>query len=120
MDRNYIGFCGLNCETCEARIATITNDDALRCEVARKWSELNHAEITPEMINCSGCRIEGAKTPFCDAFCAIRKCGLEKGVETCAQCSAVNSCSTLAVITKNSPEALSNMICLKENDEKSQ
>ena len=25
-----IGCCGLHCETCDARIATITNDDALR------------------------------------------------------------------------------------------
>ena len=120
MKTQYIAYCGLNCETCEARIATINNDDLLRKNVAESWSKLNAVEITPEMINCSGCRIEGAKTPFCDAFCAIRKCGLEKGVETCAQCSAVNSCSTLAVITKNSPEALSNLICLKENDAKSQ
>ena len=44
--------CGLNCETCEARIATIGNDDALREKVARDWSALNGVEITPEMINC--------------------------------------------------------------------
>lgn len=28
-------YCGLNCETCEARIATIHNDDALRKKVAK-------------------------------------------------------------------------------------
>ena len=27
---SMIACCGLNCETCDARIATITNDDALR------------------------------------------------------------------------------------------
>ena len=26
----YIAYCGLDCETCEARIATINNDNALR------------------------------------------------------------------------------------------
>ena len=26
----YIAYCGLNCETCEARIATVNHDDALR------------------------------------------------------------------------------------------
>ena len=63
---NYIAFCGLDCERCDARIATIHNDDTLREKVAKLWSELNGAEITPEMINCVGCRIDGAKTPYCE------------------------------------------------------
>ena len=71
----FIAYCGLNCETCEARIATVNNDDNLRKKVAAEWSELNQTEITPEMINCTGCRMEGAKTPFCDYICEIKKCG---------------------------------------------
>ena len=59
----YIAYCGLNCEACEARMATMNNDDTLRKKVAKLWSELNGVEITPEMINCAGCRIEGVKTP---------------------------------------------------------
>ena len=55
----YIAYCGLNCEACEARLATVNNDDALRQRVAREWSELNGVEITAEMINCVGCRIDG-------------------------------------------------------------
>ena len=47
----YIAYCGLNCEACEARLATVNNDDALRQRVAREWSELNGVEITAEMIN---------------------------------------------------------------------
>lgn len=38
---DYIAYCGLNCETCEARLATVNNDDALRSKVAKLWSELN-------------------------------------------------------------------------------
>ena len=34
MDK-IIGYCGINCEKCEARIATINNDDKMREEVAR-------------------------------------------------------------------------------------
>ena len=26
----FIAYCGLNCETCEARLATVRDDDALR------------------------------------------------------------------------------------------
>ncbi len=57
--KNFIAYCGLDCEKCEARLATINNDNELRTKVADKWSKLNNITITPEMINCEGC-----KTPF--------------------------------------------------------
>ena len=69
-----IGCCGLDCETCDARIATITNDNALREKTAALWTKLNGVTITPEMINCTGCRMEGAKTPFCDKLCPVHNC----------------------------------------------
>jgi len=28
--KEYIAYCGLDCEKCEARTATVNNDDALR------------------------------------------------------------------------------------------
>ena len=36
----YIAYCGLNCEACEARLATVNNDDALRQRVARAGTDL--------------------------------------------------------------------------------
>lgn len=74
----FIAFCGLDCESCDVRIATITDDDALRQRTAALWSSLNGVPITPEMIRCDGCRLCGAKTPFCNALCPIRRCALEK------------------------------------------
>lgn len=56
-----IGCCGLNCEACDARIATITNDNTLREKTAALWTRLNGVTITPDMITCTGCRAEGAK-----------------------------------------------------------
>ena len=78
----YIAYCGLDCEACEARLATVNNDNELRIKVAEEWSKLNGVEITPEMINCSGCRIPGVKTVYCDSLCLIRLCAREKQVET--------------------------------------
>lgn len=75
--REMIGFCGLDCEKCQARIATKNNDDKLRKQVADEWSKLNGILITPEMINCDGCRVNGVKTPFCDKLCTIRQCALK-------------------------------------------
>lgn len=70
--KNMIAYCGLDCEKCDARIATINNDDVLRAKVARLWTELNQVEITKEMINCTGCRADGVKTPFCGRKSGIR------------------------------------------------
>ena len=61
MDK-MIACCGLDCERCEAHKATVNDDNDLRKKVAKEWSELNKVTITPEMINCDGCRMDGRKT----------------------------------------------------------
>lgn len=101
--------CGLDCEKCDARTATLTNDDALRERTAALWSKLNGVTITPEMINCTGCRTEGAKTPFCDRLCPIRGCVREKGLDTCADCAQMDGCRTLGRIAENDPSVLENL-----------
>ena len=107
--KKYIAYCGLDCENCGARIATINDDDALRQEVAKEWSRLNGVEITPEMINCVGCRIDGVKTPYCEALCPIRQCALDRNVETCGSCSDMKSCEKLGAIIENNASAYQNL-----------
>ena len=111
--KDFIGFCGLDCETCEARIATINQNDELRQKVAREWSEMNRVEITPEMIHCTGCRIDGPKTPYCESFCPIRQCAVGKKVETCGACPEMESCEKLAAITGNNPDAAQHLQCYR-------
>ena len=107
--KEFIAYCGLNCETCEAWMATIHNDDTQRKKVAKLWSDLNGVEITPEMINCVGCRIDGIKTPYCESLCPIRQCAQKKSVETCGDCADVNACAKVAMILENSEEARRNL-----------
>ena len=76
--KDMIGYCGLDCEKCDAYLATVNDDQALREKTAKLWAELNNAPILPEHINCEGCRVNGAKTVFCEHICEIRKCALEK------------------------------------------
>lgn len=104
-----IAFCGLDYVACEAYKATAENDDALRAAVARKWSELNGVEITPDMINCDGCRVEGRKTPYCERLCPVRQCALSKGVETCGSCAGMDSCDKVGAIFAHAPEARRNL-----------
>ena len=98
-----IGCCGLDCETCDARIATITNNDALREKTAALWTKLNAVAITPDMIHCTGCRAEGVKTPFCDKLCPVHHCVREKSLDTCADCGQMDSCPTLGAYRREQP-----------------
>ncbi len=107
--KQLIAYCGLDCEACEARLATVNGDEALRRKVAKLWSEWNRVEITPDMIHCVGCRVEGVKTPFCDSLCPIRQCALGRGVGTCGDCADMERCETLAMITSNNAGALENL-----------
>ena len=107
--KDMIGYCGLDCEKCDAYLATINNDQVLREKTAKLWAELNRAPILPEHINCEGCRMNGAKTVFCDSLCGIRKCALNKGVSTCGDCPELEVCPTVGVIIKNNPSALASL-----------
>ena len=107
--RELIACCGLDCEKCEARKATLMNDDKLREKVAQDWSALNHVLITTEMIHCMGCRADGVKTPFCAGMCEIRKCALNKGFATCGDCQQLECCKTLGMVVGNNKDALENL-----------
>lgn len=110
-----IACCGLDCKTCDARIATLTNNNALREKTAALWTKLNGVMITPEMINCTGCRIDGAKTPFCDKLCSVHNCVREKGLDTCADCTQMDVCQELGRITSNYPSAMENLKQLRRS-----
>ena len=107
--KDYIAYCGLDCETCEARIATMNNDDALRRKTAKLWSEMNGVEITPEMINCEGCRMDGVKTRYCSSLCKIRQCALSKKFETCGECADIENCEKVGIIIGNNEKARHNL-----------
>lgn len=104
-----IAYCGLDCEKCDAYLATVTDDQALREKTAKLWAELNNAPILPEHINCQGCRVDGIKTVFCDNLCKIRQCALKKKRMTCGGCPDMENCQTLGEILSDNPEALKNL-----------
>ena len=96
--KNMIGCCGLDCEHCDAYLAT-----------TKLWSELNNAPILPEHINCEGCRGDGTKTVFCENLCEIRRCAMQKGLSSCGCCPDFTDCSTIQAFTEHNPSALENL-----------
>ncbi len=104
-----ISCCGLDCSVCDARIATLSNDNELRAATAEKW-KVQHgaADLTAEMINCTGCREAGVKFGYC-LVCGIRNCAVSKGFGTCGECPELEKCDTVAMVHRYVPEALANL-----------
>ncbi len=108
--KQLIACCGLDCESCDARIATVGNDPELREKTARKWSEMNNApEITADTIHCMGCRADGVKFAYCSDYCEIRKCVVEKGLDTCGDCKEMDTCRIVGAVFEHAPGAKENL-----------
>ena len=84
--KEMISYCGLKCNECAAYMATKSNDNEKRREVAARWSKQYKTDIRPEDINCEGCLSRGKKVFDHCNVCEIRKCGIEKKVTNCAHC----------------------------------
>jgi len=99
-----LAYCGLDCAECDARKATLANDDELRAATAARWTKDFNFAFTPQMINCTGCREAGAKIGHCSE-CEMRICGQAKGVANCGECADYATCSKIGEFLKMVPEA---------------
>ncbi len=101
-----IARCGLICSSCPAFIATKNNDNKLREETAKNWSEMFSSNIRPEDINCLGCLSTNTKKLcFHCSQCEIRKCAFSMKVENCAYCDSYETCGTINGFLRKVPEA---------------
>lgn len=82
-----IAYCGIVCSECKAYMATQTNDDQLRAEVAKEWSEEYGCTFHPEDVNCDGCTSASSRLIGHCNECNIRACGLLKNVANCGHCN---------------------------------
>ncbi|MBN1501076.1 MAG: DUF3795 domain-containing protein [Spirochaetes bacterium] len=80
-------FCGLDCKSCGAYIAFHENDDKLRKETAEKWSVTFKTAISPDKINCEGCKSNSDTLFEHCRVCEVRLCASKKGVDNCTECS---------------------------------
>ena len=107
--KQLIACCGIDCETCDARIATVNNDNELREKTAKNWSEMYDApNITAESINCMGCRVDGVKFGYCNV-CEIRTCVNTKGFNTCGDCNELDTCQIVGAVLQHLPNAKENL-----------
>ena len=108
-----LAFCGLDCGSCEAYLATQANDEDAFKTLLEKWRvEFNHPEMTLADLICDGClSTTGRLVPYCSQ-CEIRACAMEKGLENCAYCDEFETCEKLSgfiahvVVAKENLEAI--------------
>lgn len=113
MGEQKFGYCGLNCEDCPVFIATVNNDDDLRQETAKEWSEryaqFLEKELRPEDMYCSGCKSEVGFLFIGCKKCPIRKCCKGKEYITCANCEEYEVCEILNGFFSVHPQAKDNL-----------
>ncbi len=108
MENQMIAVCGLDCAACDAFIAAKNNDDAMKAKVAAEWSKMNNVDISPEDINCEGCRTGSPVIFAYCTMCGIRKCAAEKQVPHCGACKDY-PCESVSAVHKNAPAAAENL-----------
>jgi len=103
-----IAYCGLDCLECGAYKATKNNDQALREKTALEWTKAYNFTFTPEMINCTSCKGDGAKVGHC-LVCEIRKCASGKAVKNCGVCGEYKTCKTINDFIAKVPHVTHNL-----------
>lgn len=108
-----IARCGLDCLTCPAYKATITDNDEEREKIAKMWSEDVGFELKKTDINCLGCtNPTGPHIGHCDV-CEIRTCNTNKGLATCGHCDEMETCEIINNFFNLVPAAKENLLKIK-------
>ncbi len=108
-----IASCGLDCTKCNAYIASMTNDDALRIKTAEIWTKEFNFPFKAEEIDCHGCHAtDGVQIGHCSQ-CGIRACAYGKGYKTCAECAEFSGCAKLEEFVSKVPGTRENLVSLR-------
>jgi len=87
MSERMVAYCGLVCTDCDAYKATQAEDIEALTRMAAEASMKFGMEMTAADGMCDGCRATtGRQIGYCHE-CAIRRCAVQKHIETCAHCS---------------------------------
>ena len=100
--KDLIGCCGYDCAGCPLYKATM-------------GIEREDGFVFPEGTRCKGC-LSSERYHFCDR-CQVRKCVLEKGHRTCADCAILDTCPIIGQIFMTNPKAKESLDILRKEKE---
>ena len=110
-----VAYCGIDCTTCEEHQATVDGAPIDRVELLEYWRQ-EYPDSTMDSVTCYGCREHGTRLFFLCKKCEIRRCAMEKKVETCADCDAY-PCPKLEHHLALFPEARKNLEMIRNSFE---
>jgi hypothetical protein len=111
-----IAFCGLDCSTCDAFIATQGDDVPAKYHVIQNWEKMYHVKgLTLEYVTCDGCHaMTGRLCGHC-VECKIRVCGISKDIQNCASCNEFEKCELIQGFIGNVAIARQNLETIRSN-----
>jgi hypothetical protein len=115
-----IAYCGLACESCPIRLATLEKDDSvkarLRIEIAEELARIYKTVPKPWIISdCDGCKATGGRLFTGCTDCEIRKCAIVKQVINCAYCGEY-ACDKLKRHFAIDPDAQARLEEIRKNN----
>jgi hypothetical protein len=104
-----LAYCGIDCQTCPIRLATLEVDEAkrtsMRAAIAQLCNEHYGITMSPQDVtDCDGCRAGTGRLFSGCMQCTIRHCAIGRGLESCAYCEDFG-CKILQQHFKKDPEA---------------
>jgi len=81
-----MAMCGYCCDLCQALTRNIKKKDD-RQQLSLLWAKYYDLQIPPEKIVCDGCRSKKRDAKRVDGNCPVRKCVLERQVNSCGDCA---------------------------------
>jgi hypothetical protein len=87
-----ISYCGLSCDACPIRLATIEKDESikqiLKASIVRECFEKYAMNLQlKDITDCDGCKVNTGRLFSGCLKCGIRQCATGKNIESCAYCT---------------------------------
>ena len=111
-----ITMCGYRCDLCKALASNIRKKDE-RQVLSEMWKKYYDLDIPAEQIYCDGCRCSEENARRIDDDCPVRKCVMEKQLDSCGECSGF-PCGTFeerrGLSLQEASEKLGCKFCIEE------
>lgn len=104
MSEQLLSYCGIDCHSCPAYIATQANDIEKLTALAGEWFD---GATDHTIILCDGCKSDGRIMKWC-AECPTRACAIERELKNCAYCADFG-CKKLLKVFEMSADAKANL-----------
>jgi hypothetical protein len=104
--KHLIAYCGLDCSSCKAYIATGSEDGGMIERTAKEWSEMYHGNISAKDVWCEGCTAQASRHCAHWSECNIRVCAQARQVQNCGVCPDYG-CDTIASFIALAPDVKS-------------